>query len=287
MGAATSVSTEGPPISVIDTASPEPTDNKVKRRMTKVEVLSIAGDRLILEASPRGNLGDLKQIVNEEWGLPSPQQVVTLAVESDGPDTHKWVKALNKEMKMWTDKEVLASMLGRLTKKTGQQSLSFFVSTAEASVCAAAGIQFTVGRITASGTHSGYSANDARLHGKKCWCASDWCAADGQNKRHQWLQVDLKCPCVVTGVATQGHSSYGGHWCKSYKLKVSSDEKVWTDVGLFAANSDANTVVTNTLDHPAAARFVRFCPITCGGGTHGGWAKMRTEIYVRKPERTE
>ncbi|XP_019622321.1 PREDICTED: lactadherin-like [Branchiostoma belcheri] len=96
----------------------------------------------------------------------------------------------------------------------------------------------------------------------------------------QWLQVDLGEMKRVTGTVIQGRNRGAEQWVTSYKLRYSADGTVWTTYPgsdgsdmVFPGNADMNTPVTNLLDNPITARFVRFYPQT--------WHKhmsMRVEI---------
>ncbi|XP_019622320.1 PREDICTED: lactadherin-like [Branchiostoma belcheri] len=84
----------------------------------------------------------------------------------------------------------------------------------------------------------------------------------------QWLQVDLGEMKRVTGTIIQGRNR-DEQWVTSYKLRYSADGTVWTTYAgsdgsdmVFPGNADMNTPVTNLLDNPIAARYVRFYPQT-------------------------
>ncbi|CAH1240852.1 EDIL3 [Branchiostoma lanceolatum] len=81
----------------------------------------------------------------------------------------------------------------------------------------------------------------------------------------QWLQVDLGETERVTGTIVQGSHYGNAHWVTSYKLQHSADGTIWTPYAdsdgsdkVFAGNTDRNTHVTNVLDYPIDARYVRF-----------------------------
>ncbi|XP_078666819.1 lactadherin-like [Branchiostoma floridae x Branchiostoma belcheri] len=95
----------------------------------------------------------------------------------------------------------------------------------------------------------------------------------------EWLQVDLGEMKTVTGTISQGRSSQD-QWVTSYKLQYSVDGVSWTTYAssdgserVFPGNTDRNTPVTNLLDSPIDARFVRFLP-----QTRHHWFSMRVEV---------
>ena len=58
---------------------------------------------------------------------------------------------------------------------------------------------------------------------------------------------------TVTEVKTQGDGDGNSSWVKSYKLKITTDGRKWTDVEggkEYPANTDWNSVVTNVLSVP-------------------------------------
>ncbi|XP_078665898.1 lactadherin-like [Branchiostoma floridae x Branchiostoma belcheri] len=81
-----------------------------------------------------------------------------------------------------------------------------------------------------------------------------------------WLQVDLGEMKTITGTIIQGR--YNHHqWVTSYKLQYSVDGLSWITYAssdgsgeVFPGNTDRNTPVTNLLDRPTDARYVRFLP---------------------------
>ncbi|XP_078685540.1 EGF-like repeat and discoidin I-like domain-containing protein 3 [Branchiostoma floridae x Branchiostoma belcheri] len=100
----------------------------------------------------------------------------------------------------------------------------------------------------------------ARLNGV---AGGGWVA--GTNDIGQWLQVDLGELTRVKGVITQGRQRDFAQWVTSYKLHYSVDGTTWATYAssdgsdkVFTANTDNNTPVTNLLDNPVVARFVRF-----------------------------
>ncbi|KAI8516814.1 hypothetical protein Bbelb_053950, partial [Branchiostoma belcheri] len=95
----------------------------------------------------------------------------------------------------------------------------------------------------------------------------------------EWLQVDLGEKKPVTGTIIQGRYYYD-QWVTSYKLQYSVDGRSWikyaSSVGsekVFPGNTDRNTPVTNLLDRPIDARYVRFLP-----QSWHGYIRMRVEV---------
>ncbi|XP_078667407.1 lactadherin-like [Branchiostoma floridae x Branchiostoma belcheri] len=95
--------------------------------------------------------------------------------------------------------------------------------------------------------------------------------------------VDLGVIKRVTGTVTQGavlpvHNYYS--WVRSYKLEYSGDEFLWTTYAdsdgsdkVFTGNTDTKNPVTNLLDNPVDARYVRIYP-----QSWYGYMAMRVEI---------
>ncbi|XP_078665817.1 EGF-like repeat and discoidin I-like domain-containing protein 3 [Branchiostoma floridae x Branchiostoma belcheri] len=101
----------------------------------------------------------------------------------------------------------------------------------------------------------------ARLNKNNNWAARN-------NEIGEWLQVDLRNVKRVTGTMIQG-AGYDGddEWVKSFKLQYGVDENslvTYRHNGgidkVFRGNTNRNTPVTNLLDHPVDARYVRFYP---------------------------
>ncbi|XP_019644113.1 PREDICTED: lactadherin-like [Branchiostoma belcheri] len=133
------------------------------------------------------------------------------------------------------------------------------------------------GNITASSTkRNDYLPYYARLHGLfgyGCWVPRS-------NNIGQWLQVDLGEMKRVTGTVVQGQEWAYPQWVKSYKLHYSADGANWTTYidsdgteMVFTGNTDNTTPVTNLLDTPIDARYVRFYPQSWQGAI-----SLRVEI---------
>lgn len=108
-----------------------------------------------------------------------------------------------------------------------------------------------------------------------------WTPAEDTTK--EWIQVDLGILKILTGIATQGAISVDTsktYYVSSYKLDVSSNGEDWMTYRqgknhkLFAANTDGNEVVLNTLTPPVVARFVRIRPQVWTNGI-----SLRFEVY--------
>ncbi|CAH1274774.1 NPTX2 [Branchiostoma lanceolatum] len=86
-------------------------------------------------------------------------------------------------------------------------------------------------------------------------------AAGTEGRKTIVLQVDLGEMKRVAGTIIQGSGRTWGAWVRSYKLKYSEDGSSWTTYGsekVFRGNTNAGGRVTNLLDHPVDARYVRF-----------------------------
>ena len=76
-------------------------------------------------------------------------------------------------------------------------------------------------RFSASTSLSGRSPSDGRLKGSNAWIP----ATNIDN--NDFLQIDLGSLYFICGVATQGNPN-GNDWTKTYKIKTSLDNDVWT-----------------------------------------------------------
>ncbi|KAI8498064.1 hypothetical protein Bbelb_240080 [Branchiostoma belcheri] len=130
--------------------------------------------------------------------------------------------------------------------------------------------------ITASSTwgvaHEAYRGRLNGVAGGGAWVV-------GTNAIGEWLQVDLGEMETVTGTIIQGcYSLY--QWVTSYKLQYSIDGLSWITYTssdgseqVFPGNTDRNTPVTNLLDCPTDAQYVRFLP-----QSWHVWMSMRAEV---------
>jgi hypothetical protein len=132
---------------------------------------------------------------------------------------------------------------------------------------------------TAGGTIKATASAKVAGRGRKTCAPSDgrlmsmgtfggWVSPKGVST--SWFQLDLGYVSRIFGVMTQGRNpnewSKAENWTTEYSLETSVDGttfKPYRDdaaVGPthFTANTDAQSVVTNLLEHSVAARFVRF-----------------------------
>ncbi|KAI8495091.1 hypothetical protein Bbelb_270770 [Branchiostoma belcheri] len=131
--------------------------------------------------------------------------------------------------------------------------------------------------ITASSNHGGaYEPYHGRLNGVAGVGA--WSAR--RNTIGEWLQVDLGEKKTVAGTIIQGRYHAPYQWVTSYKLQYSVDGLSWITYAssegpeeVFPGNTDRNTPVTNLLDSPTDARYVRFLP-----QSWHGHISMRVEV---------
>ncbi|XP_072902625.1 neuropilin-2-like isoform X1 [Hemitrygon akajei] len=134
-------------------------------------------------------------------------------------------------------------------------------------------------QITASSSYSlgNWEASQGRLNHQ----INGW--TPNEDTTREWIQVDLGLLKILTGIATQGAISVDTsktYFVSSYKLEVSSNGEDWMTYRqgknhkLFAANTDGNEVVLNTLTPPVVARFVRIRPQLWTNGI-----SMRFEVY--------
>ncbi|KAI8500443.1 hypothetical protein Bbelb_220090 [Branchiostoma belcheri] len=136
-------------------------------------------------------------------------------------------------------------------------------------------------RITASSYYDDYDGyeNYGPSHGRLYKGTGEGAWAARNNIIGEWLQVDLGEVENVTGTVIQGRY-YGDSWVTSYKLHYGADGTSWTTFTdndgsekVFPGNTDANTTVTNLLDYPIDARYVRFVV-----QSWYKWIGMRVEI---------
>uniref|UniRef100_A0A8D2ZPA0 Contactin associated protein like 3 n=1 Tax=Scophthalmus maximus TaxID=52904 RepID=A0A8D2ZPA0_SCOMX len=110
-----------------------------------------------------------------------------------------------------------------------------------------------------SGSHGPGFAKLNRREGAGGW-------SPRSSDRYQWLEVDLGGRTQITAVATQGR--YGSSdWLTAYLLMFSDTGHNWKqhrqedNIGAFAGNSNADSVVQHKLRHPVIARYVRLFPL--------------------------
>ncbi|XP_019623436.1 PREDICTED: lactadherin-like [Branchiostoma belcheri] len=133
-------------------------------------------------------------------------------------------------------------------------------------------------RITASSyyydaAHAPYRARLNGVAGVGSWSVR-------YNRIGEWLQVDLGEMKTVTGTIIQGRHHHTNQWVTSYKLQYSADGLSWITYAssdgseeVFPGNSNRYTPVTNLLDSPTDARYVRFLP-----QSWYGHMSMRVEV---------
>ncbi|PFX13684.1 Lactadherin [Stylophora pistillata] len=121
--------------------------------------------------------------------------------------------------------------------------------------------------------NSVYAAKYGRLNGARSW------APMGINNANDYLQIDLLFEYVICAVATQGNPRTI-EWTTKYKLRLAIEDTKFvtyqensTDK-VFAGNSDQNSVVKNSLQEFASAKFIRFQPTA-----FSGYKGLRVEVY--------
>ncbi|XP_031558583.1 lactadherin-like [Actinia tenebrosa] len=107
--------------------------------------------------------------------------------------------------------------------------------------------------------------------------------AAGGTKRGEHIQVDLGRVKMVTKIATQGRPSKGPQWVTEYSVSYSNDTRDWTNyrgdcLKKFPGNFDMNTVVTNKIEIPIIARYIRVIVQEWSGNP-----TMRMELYGCTP----
>ncbi|NXR73650.1 FA8 factor, partial [Pycnonotus jocosus] len=87
------------------------------------------------------------------------------------------------------------------------------------------------------------------------------------NSPREWLQVDFRVTKKVTAIITQGAKAlFTQMFVKEFAVSISQDGVHWSPVlqsgkeKIFKANQDHQSTVTNTLEPPLFARYVRIHP---------------------------
>ncbi|XP_027581330.2 coagulation factor VIII [Pipra filicauda] len=87
------------------------------------------------------------------------------------------------------------------------------------------------------------------------------------NSPREWLQVDFEVTKKMTAIITQGAKAVFTHmFVKEFAVSISQNGKHWSPVlqdgkeKIFKANQDYTSTVTNTLEPPLFARYVRIHP---------------------------
>ncbi|CAK8671089.1 unnamed protein product [Clavelina lepadiformis] len=111
-------------------------------------------------------------------------------------------------------------------------------------------------------SHPNHVAHGGRLDGEKVWFPH----SSKYQTPGEWLQVDLRTPTRVTGVVTQGSSSY---WVTSFKISFGNSTnhlQVIQDVDgndmIFQGNTDSTNHVQNIFPNPIKARHFRLTAVT-------------------------
>jgi hypothetical protein len=85
------------------------------------------------------------------------------------------------------------------------------------------------------------------------------------NRRGQWMQMDLGTPTKVAGIVTQGRTC-NCQWVNHYRVKVSDDERSWTDVpGRYYGGRTHNRKKEQRFQKEVKARYVRIVVESWGG----------------------
>ena len=63
------------------------------------------------------------------------------------------------------------------------------------------------------------SSSEGHIHSSSGWCPK-------RSNEHQWLQLDLGPPSLVTGLITKGRGDKK-NWVTSYSISYSNDTKIW------------------------------------------------------------
>ncbi|CAH1796584.1 unnamed protein product [Owenia fusiformis] len=95
-----------------------------------------------------------------------------------------------------------------------------------------------------------------------------WVAGEPYHDQVQYIQADFGLNMRITGIITQGRDDLD-QWVTSYKVYYSVDnanfheyQSPYNNPVVFQGNSDRRTLVTNMLDSPFWARYVRVNPLT-------------------------
>ncbi|CAH3022884.1 unnamed protein product [Porites evermanni] len=142
-------------------------------------------------------------------------------------------------------------------------------------------------QITASSAYNKFHAASLGRLGrtKRGRYIGAWCAR--HNNHNQWFKVDFGLPMKITKIDTQGRQDYG-QWVTRYLLSSSQDGIHWSmyryksNDQYFPANRDQHSKVSNVINPPIIARFVRIIP--------RGWYRhicMRVEFYGCKADKCD
>ncbi|CAK8671066.1 unnamed protein product [Clavelina lepadiformis] len=111
-----------------------------------------------------------------------------------------------------------------------------------------------------------FPAHEGRLNGGRYWYPH----LSKFQTPGEWLQVDFRTPTTVTGVVTQGSSSY---WVTSFKTSFGNSTnqlQAIQDVDgndmIFQGNTDSDTHVQNVFPNPIKAKYFRLIVVTFNRG---------------------
>jgi hypothetical protein len=93
----------------------------------------------------------------------------------------------------------------------------------------------------------------------------------------QWMRIDLNTETAVYGVQTQGRNG-SNQWVTSYKLYYSNDDVTYYEVEggkSFTGNTNQSTKVTQNLNTPIKARYIKFHILAWSG-----WISMRASVIT-------
>jgi len=120
----------------------------------------------------------------------------------------------------------------------------------------------------------GCSDAEGHIHSSSGWCPK-------RSNEHQWLQLDLGPPTLVTGIVTKGRGDKR-NWVTSYSVSYSNDTKIWFyykdanhleakvdnrshshgNYHIFGGNMDIKTERRHYLNVPMVTRYIRIHPLT-------------------------
>lgn len=113
---------------------------------------------------------------------------------------------------------------------------------------------------------TGYEAWRGRLNGQSCWMPAN-------NKSTEFITVTFAKVVWIVAIATQG-APMDGCWVKSFSIEYGAAGATVIVHEVYQANSDKNTVVTNTFSSPLYANWIRIFP--------SSWSSciaLRIEVY--------
>jgi len=122
-------------------------------------------------------------------------------------------------------------------------------------------------QLEASSHKSGRNRHNCDAANGHIYSSNGW--SPKRSNSHQWLQMDLGPPKLVTGIVTKGRGDKK-NWVTSYSISYSNDTKIWfyykdanhLEAKVFGGNMDIKTERRHYLNVPMAARYIRIHPIT-------------------------